>query len=154
MVSFCGYFPSEKPLYSCIVCIVKEGLPASGGGQCGPVFSEISQYVMAKGIYHDTEEAADSASRFVPNIANGYDTNISELLKEIEVNIDSVPTNVEPCPEGKVPNVIGMGAKDAVYALQDKGIKVKLNGTGKVTAQSIPAGGNAIKGTTISLSLN
>ena len=43
MVSFCGYFPSDDPKYSCIVCIKKQGLPASGGGQCGPVFSEISQ---------------------------------------------------------------------------------------------------------------
>ncbi|MBQ2011203.1 MAG: penicillin-binding protein 2, partial [Bacteroidaceae bacterium] len=58
MVSFCGYYPSEAPKYSTIVCIVKKGLPASGGLHCGPVFSEISQYVMSKGVLRDPKDAA------------------------------------------------------------------------------------------------
>ena len=47
LVSFAGYFPSEKPLYSCIVCIQK-GAPASGGGMCAPVFKRVAETVMAQ----------------------------------------------------------------------------------------------------------
>ncbi len=132
MVSFCGYFPSEKPQYSCIVCIVKDGLPASGGGQCGPVFSEVSQYIMAKGIFRDTEEAADSLSVFEPSIT-----------KEAESKIDST----------LVPNLVGMGAKDAVYLMQGRGMRVRLNGWGSVKSQDIPYGATVKKGKTITLQL-
>ena len=48
-----------------------------------------------------------------------------------------------------VPNVIGMGAKDAVYLLESKGLKVRISGIGKVKNQSIPGGNRVVKGQTI-----
>ena len=54
MVSFCGYYPSNAPKYSCIVNIIKTG-PASGGGHCGPVFRELSLYVMSHGAYRNSK---------------------------------------------------------------------------------------------------
>jgi cell division protein FtsI (penicillin-binding protein 3) len=53
-----------------------------------------------------------------------------------------------------MPNVIGMGARDAVFLLESKGLKVKLNGRGKVTAQSISYGNTIVAGSTCTLSLN
>ncbi len=132
MISFCGYFPSDAPKYSCIVCIKKHGLPASGGGQCGPVFSEISQLVMNQGVYRDPSEAADSTSIFTPVYAKK-------------------PT--QPVKSNEVPDVKGMGARDAVFCLQKAGMKVKLHGTGLVHEQSIPAGTKNAKGRTIALNL-
>jgi len=131
MVSFCGYFPSDAPKYSCIVCIKKRGLPASGGGQCGPVFSEISQLVMNQGVHRDPSEAADSTSVFTPTMG--------KQRKKVSTDI--------------APDVIGMGARDAVYTMQQAGFKVKLHGTGHVYEQSIPAGTKDIKGKTITLNL-
>lgn len=131
MVSFCGYFPSDDPKYSCIVCIRKKGLPASGGGQCGPVFSEISQLVMSQGVYRSPRELVDSTSIFTPTLA-----------KE--------PAKVKT---GIVPDVVGMGARDAVYSLQQAGLKVKLNGKGLVSEQSIPANTKIENGKTITLKL-
>ena len=52
-----------------------------------------------------------------------------------------------------VPNVIGMGAKDAVYLLESKGLKVRISGIGKVKNQSIPGGNRVVKGQTIVLTL-
>lgn len=131
MVSFCGYFPSDDPKYSCIVCIQKDGLPASGGGQCGPVFSEISQHVMNQGVFREAEEASDSLSAYTAPIAR-------QRTK----------------PEaGKVPDVVGMGAHDAVFLLQQQGMKVRLRGKGVVSEQSIPAGTQNPKGRTITLNL-
>ena len=132
MVSFCGYFPSDAPKYSCIVCIKKHGLPASGGAQCGPVFSEISQLVMNQGVYRDPREIADSTSVFTPTLA-----------REREHTEEG----------GAVPDVIGMGARDAVYMLQQAGLKVKLHGTGFVHRQSIAPGTKDAKGKTITLNL-
>ena len=131
MVSFCGYFPSDDPKYSCIVCIRKDGLPASGGGQCGPVFSEISQLVMNQGVYRDPREAADSTSVFTPTLAKTQ----TEVTK------------------GIVPDVVGMGARDAMYALQHAGMKAKLQGEGLVVEQSLPAGTEKAKGKTVVLKL-
>ena len=131
MVSFAGFYPSEDPKYSCVVCIKKSGLPASGGGQAGPVFSELGQYVMAKGVFRSAEEAADSTSVFERPAA------------------PVLPDTIE----GKVPDVKGLGARDAVGLMEAQGLKVKLHGQGRVKSQSIPAGANAVKDQTVTLEL-
>ena len=38
-MELCGYFPSDNPLYTIMVILEKEGLPASAGGLCGPIFA-------------------------------------------------------------------------------------------------------------------
>lgn len=53
-----------------------------------------------------------------------------------------------------MPSVVGMGAKDAVYLLERKGLRVRLNGIGKVRSQSIPGGSRLVRGQTISLTLH
>lgn len=131
MVSFCGYFPSDNPLYSCIVCIRKKGLPASGGGQCGPVFSEISQRVMNQGVYRDASEAADSTSVFTPTF----------VRSDTEIVSDEVP------------DVTGMGLRSALRTMQQVGMKVQLRGHGSVFSQSIAPGTKEPKGKTIMLTL-
>ncbi len=134
MVSFCGYFPSEAPKYSCIVCIVKDGLPASGGGQCGPVFSQISQFVMAQGATRGVSELADSTSVFTPSYKTTRD-------------------NASACSLEEVPDVIGMGAKDAIFVLKRRGINVMLHGSGSVKQQSEKPGTKITKGMSIKLTL-
>ena len=51
----------------------------------------------------------------------------------------------------KVPDVTGMGAKDAVYALQKRGMRVRINGFGQIVKQDIAPGSFATKGNTITL---
>ena len=131
MVSFCGFYPSEKPKYSCIVCIKKSGLPASGGGQCGPVFSELAQYVMAKGVFREPSEAADS-------------TSVLQAPEPVEPQISAAE---------EVPDVSGLGARDAIRLLEPLGLNVRLHGQGRVQKQNIPAGTKAVRGQTITLEL-
>lgn len=152
MVSFCGYFPSDNPKYSCIVCIKKHGLPASGGGQCGPVFSEISQYIMSRDAMRDAVAAADTNSVFIPDVTRG-DTHHAEAIVEgmgLKNKHISV-AETEQLKEGIVPNVVGMGVKDAVYALQKCGYKVRIKGCGRVVGQNITPGSAAKKGATVTL---
>ena len=53
-----------------------------------------------------------------------------------------------------MPNVVGMGAKDAVYAMTSNGLKVRMKGRGKVVRQSVEAGVHVVKGQIVTLELN
>ena len=175
LVSFCGYFPSEEPKYSCIVAIQKSGLPASGGLMAGSVFSEIAERVYAKHLAQDLKEAKDSTSILTPDVKNGDLAETRYVLDEINTQVtgvdnkrknkpiwgsvshqpnQSISLNPKEMDEKRVPSVIGMGAKDAVFLLESLGLKVHLAGMGKVKSQSIPAGNTLHKGRTIQLRLN
>ena len=173
LVSFCGYFPSEEPKYSCIVAIQKSGLPASGGLMAGSVFSKIAERVYAKHLALDLKEAKDSTSILIPDVKNGDIAAAYYVLDAIDVqttgfdedsekpvwgNASHNPNNVilsqKEINDKKVPNVVGMGAKDAVYLLESMGLRVQITGIGKVKSQSIPAGNTLHKGRTIQLRLH
>ena len=174
LVSFCGYFPSEEPKYSCIVAIQKSGLPASGGLMAGSVFSEIAERVYAKHLALDLKEAKDSTAILTPDVKHGNLAAAQYILDEIDIETTGIEKHDEDKPlwgnvthnhnlnisltpkeisEKKVPRVIGMGAKDAVYLLESLGLRVHLSGMGKVKTQSIPPGNTLIKGKTIQLRL-
>jgi len=152
LVSFCGYFPSESPKYSCIVAIQKSGLPASGGQMAGSVFSEIAERVFAKHLAQDLKEAKDSTAILTPDVKKGNLADANYILDKIDAKSTNLGEEKKQDPK-RVPNVIGMGAKDAVYLLESTGLKVRLSGIGKVKSQSIPAGNTLHKGKTIQLRL-
>ncbi len=152
LVSFCGYFPSEAPKYSCIVAIQKSGMPASGGLMAGSVFSEIAERVFAKHLAQDLKEAKDSTAILTPDVKKGNLADANYILDKIEAKPVNLGEEKKQDPK-RVPNVVGMGAKDAVYLLESAGLKVQLSGIGKVKSQSIPAGNTLQKGKTIQLRL-
>lgn len=173
MVSFCGYFPSEAPKYSCLVQIQIPHGPASGGLQAGSVFSRIAERVYAKHLYRDLAHAKDSTAILVPDIKKGDIKEAAYILQALNVSNNGNSLKGEGPIWGKaetsasyakfekikknkglVPNVKGMGAKDAVYLLESQGLKVHLIGVGKVTAQDLTPGTVLKKGQTITLTLN
>ena len=152
MVSFCGYFPSDDPKYSCIVCIKKHGLPASGGGQCGPVFSEISQYIMSRDSVRSAACAADTNSVFIPEATRGSRESALAIVEGMGVGKKQMElTEADTVAANLVPDVCGMGVKDAVFALQKRGLRVRINGYGQITRQDVAAGSVAVKGKTVTL---
>ena len=152
LVSFCGYFPSEEPKYSCIVAIQKSGLPASGGLMAGSVFSEIAERVFAKHLAQDLKEAKDSTAVLTPDVKRGDRETAQFILDEIDAHPMELAEEKQHDPK-RVPNVKGMGAKDAVYLLESMGLKAHIVGMGKVRSQSIPPGNTLVKGKTIQLKL-
>ena len=171
LVSFCGYFPSEAPQYSCIVSIHIPHGPASGGLQAGSVFSRIAERIYAKHLNQDLEHAKDSTSILVPDVKNGDIQAASYVLQALDINSNAV-SDADTLVWGKahtdsdraeltemkisgkrLPNVRGMGAKDAVYLMETYGLKVRLAGVGKVVSQSIAAGSYVRRGQTIKLTL-
>ena len=164
LLSFAGYFPAEAPRYSCIVCIQKTGIPASGGLMCGPVFRNIAEGIMAKDIKLDARDARDSSSILYPEVKSGNvlaaDYVLSHLGVKTFVDWKAGDANTkaiwgQAAIEGgkavslkrtrqfvrsQMPNVHGMGARDAVYLVESRGVKVRLVGRGKVVKQSIEPG--------------
>jgi cell division protein FtsI (penicillin-binding protein 3) len=137
-LSFAGFFPADNPRYSCIVCLRKTGLPASGGGMSGVVFRHIAEGVMAHNVKRLVDDVRDSTSNFKPNIKVGNETAANHVLGRLGVK--GTPTKIAETKQNVVPDVKGMGARDAVYELEKRGLKVVIHGRGKVKSQSVAAG--------------
>lgn len=137
-LSFAGYFPADNPRYTCIVCLKKSGLPASGGGMSGVVFHHISEGVMAQNLKLSVEDARDTSSVFIPAVKKGDALAANYVLSHLDIN--NYKAEDTKTSRSIVPNVTGMGARDAVYLLENQGIKTKLRGRGKVISQSLHAG--------------
>ena len=169
LLSFAGYFPADNPRYSCIVCIQKSGLPASGGGMSGVVFHHIAEGIMARHLKLSVEDAKDSASVFIPDVKNGNMLAAHYVLDHLGVKTDrkwegsyvsggnpiwgtavrernDIALSKMKTYRNIVPDVSGMGASDAVYMLESRGLKTVVKGRGKVKSQSIAAGSVIKKG--------
>jgi cell division protein FtsI (penicillin-binding protein 3) len=154
LVSFCGYYPSEEPRYSCIVAIRHSYAVASGGGQAGVVFSKIAQRVYSKDVTTNLKLAQDTTAVFIPDVkvsSNNASAQVLAALGLTESRQDPAPINYN---KTAVPDVKGMGARDAVYELSTRGLKVHTKGRGIVTRQSIAAGTLLKKGETITIQLD
>ena len=168
LLSFVGFFPSDQPRYSCIVCIQKSGHPASGG-MSAKVFHKISEGVMAKDLKLDASDSRDAMSVLVPDVKNGNMLAALLVLEKLGIaantSWDGSYANgnpiwgkatqrnnriemVETPKYGKdvVPDVTGMGARDAVFMLEKRGLRVSISGRGKVISQSLPVGHKIRKG--------
>lgn len=174
LVSFCGYFPADKPQYTCIVAIQKPGLPASGGLMAGSVFGRIAERVMAKSLAKDINAAVDTTNRIIPEVKTGEMAFTKQVLDELSLkyqsnfsinkksenwgvakaNDNSIILESEKINDNIVPNVIGMGVRDAVFLLESKGLRVNISGVGAVKRQTISHGTKVVEGQTIGLLLN
>lgn len=176
LLSFCGYFPADNPQYSCIVCIQKSGLPASGGGMSGAVFHDIAEGIYAQNIVYRPEAAKDSMSIYLPDVKNGNILSADYVLAHLGMptsggwngtysegkavwgrasrgNTDVKLTKTGAPSQKNMPDVKGMGARDAVYLLESRGVKVRINGRGKVIRQSKQPGIKLNRGELIQLDL-
>jgi len=152
-LSFAGYFPANDPKYSCIVCIKKSGLPASGGGMSGVVFHHIAEGVMARYLKLSVDDAHDESSVVIPDVKSGNAKAANTVLNKLGINKRESKTKNDYSLT-VAPDVIGMGARDAVYQMERRGLKVKVVGRGKVKYQSFPAGKTIIDGAECILTLD
>ena len=175
LLSFVGFFPADAPRYSCIVCIQKTGLPASSGFSAH-VFHNIAEGIMAQSLKLDVADARDTASILVPDVKNGDLLAADYVLSHLGIPTnkdwsgsyadgnpvwgkartdvsDVMLSRTNGYAKNTVPDVKGMGARDAVFALESRGVKVRLSGRGKVTRQSLAPGKTIRKGETCSLVL-
>lgn len=170
--SFCGYFPADEPIYSCIVAIRTSTSFGAGGTLAGPVFHEISEKAMALTERKDLMEAVDTLHGHFPEVLGGNLTQADFVLKKLGMKAvwqeyepddslwgtartsgDTILFASREYRNGLVPNVVGMGASDALYLLESVGLKVDLSGVGRVYSQSLAPGSGFVKGNSISIKL-
>ncbi|MBA4241251.1 MAG: cell division protein [Sphingobacteriaceae bacterium] len=175
--SFVGYFPADKPLYTCIVII---NSPSNGiyygGLVAGPVFKEIAEKVYSSSLdflepinnkqnlltkapgsikSKNNEIVIASKALKLPTKSNTTDDGYVSRNPSDSSRISLQASNLESqLKKGIVPNLNGLSAKDALFLLENSGFHVKLYGIGSVKKQSIEAGQKFNKGDKITLILS
>lgn len=170
--SFCGYFPAENPKYSIIVVVNN---PSASGYYAnivaGPIFKELADKVYATSLnmHKDIDDEAPLVLNDLPLAKSGYKEKTLTVYNKIGISARSdsdeewvsvarKDNSIELLPKntlrGTVPDVTGMGLQDAVYLLENAGLKTTVRGNGKVVKQSLAVGTPAVKGNQILIELN
>ncbi|MDF2437188.1 MAG: cell division protein FtsI/penicillin-binding protein 2 [Bacteroidota bacterium] len=176
--SFVGYFPAENPKYACIVVIsAPSGDAYYGGAVAGPVFKDVADKVYSTSleIHKEINAVQPKYALKAPQVKQGNKEALETVLNGLHVRMNiqderaewvtasnsdslsvrlSTRTTEEKLKAGIVPDMTGMTAQDALYLLENHGIRVKIIGNGAVTSQSIEAGKAFVKGTQIILQLS
>ena len=132
--SFAGYFPAENPRYTCLVVV--KNVPAYGRSAAAPVFKKISDCVVAldNTLENGKIEVGSRSGR-----------------KLLQTKYCAMPD--ARAGEGVVPDCVNMTAREAVAALEARGLKAKFVGHGRVARQDIAKGTKVKNGTTVNLTL-
>ncbi len=175
--SFAGFFPADHPKYSCIVVIYKPKVKRYiyGSASAVPVFEEIVDALCAQDRELHTQKNFDLASyadrKQLPISKCGDKMVLDRLFSNFNVPVVNVEqsqqyhfvdpenkdgvVNLEPVPIKKstVPNVVGMGLRDAMYLLRKQNLKVTVVGRGTVKKQSLAPYTNIKSGDKITIEL-
>lgn len=172
--SFAGYFPADNPKYSMIVVIDSpKGFAAYGGDVSAPVFKEIADRIYALDLELNPSNQnqifqAENVASKTPFIRAGRGGELNEIFEEL--GVQASPANAEEWVRSvsnnekiqwennetempQVPDVSGLPLRDALFILENKGLKVNYSGKGIVKQQSISPGSELIKNATINLVL-
>ena len=172
--SFVGYFPADHPKYSIIVVINSPKLIYYAAQTAAPVFKEIADKIYSTNLdlrKETIEEAKTLPYYSLPEIKSGDKSDLFLVCKNLGIGIQGQNTDVswvngkpgidrkninfteKKIRKGETPNVIGMGMRDAVYMLENVGLRPKAYGRGSVIRQSPMPGSKLEKGQQIHIFL-
>lgn len=159
--SFCGYFPANNPKYTCIVVV---NAPSNnvyyGNVVAGPIFRAVADKVYASAFDINQNyyvERKDQFTNRIPQCKSGFAKDLKTVLNKLNIssellNIESdeiidvvsassyVKMYAKKISYDKMPDVKGMGARDALYLLEKIGLQVRMKGKGVVRYQSVEPG--------------
>lgn len=135
LATFVGFFPAENPKYSAIVCMKSDLIRGSLYGGVGPA-AVMREVVDAIYVLNPEWGNAISSSAKVPQM---------KLDREIHEQADT--------KNPVVPDVTGLGLKDAMFIIENSGLRCRYTGTGHVTSQTPSPGAKATEGSAITLTL-
>lgn len=173
--SFAGYFPAEAPKYSCIVVIDNpKKYRIYGSDVAAPVFKEIADKIYSQDIdvHREYMASIQYQTEVFPVVKAGYLPELAMICNEFGVSNHpkseeaeeaewvktrligkSIGWTANKVQEGLVPDVSGMTLRDALFVLENAGLKVRVEGSGRVESQSRTAGGRVSKGSDITIKL-
>jgi len=171
--SFVGFFPKEDPQYTiCVVLRTKKGSNNYYGGQIAlPVFKEVANRLFAINMHNVNSISKQQKVNEVLAVKSMKGSEYEVLAQKLNILKKAVNTpnwiqNIHTDSMGNftysnfvnyknaVPDVNGMGLKDAIYLLEKIGLKVIPVGKGKVVTQSILPGSKFNKGQKITIQLS
>lgn len=170
--SFAGYFPSDDPRYSCIVVISSPSKSVYYGNLvAGPIFREITDRIYIQDLNMQKSDKEFLAEELgAPYSKSGYKRELESALEYLQIPFMSNEHESEwvktmSTEKGVmlrrsdistlyVPDVKDMGAKDAVYLLENMGLRTEINGRGTVRSQEPIPGTLLRKGDRVTLKMS
>jgi len=168
--SFVGYFPAEKPKYSMIVVINDPIGEYYGSVVSGPVFRKIADRIYAGDVnMYNSVKQNIVGNTVAPEAKAGHSKATRQVYKAFGIKplyaakseyfnsidtIDGFAYQDNTPVKGVMPNIKGMGLKDAMYLVGNAGLKARVKGSGKVINQSIMPGSKIGKGLMVEIELN
>jgi cell division protein FtsI (penicillin-binding protein 3) len=169
--SFVGYFPADRPKYSCIVVIDSpKGFKQYGSNVAAPVFKKIADKIYSKDldIHLHVEMSREAQKGVFPVIRAGNREELTMICTELGIPFHSsvdeewvrarlkdnaVLWTTDEIAPGVMPNVTGMTLRDAIFLLENRGVRVSHTGQGRVITQSVNPGVKIGKESSITLKL-
>ncbi len=170
--SFVGYFPADRPRYSCMVVVYAPSNDVYYASEvAAPIFKDIADKVYAtrfdlQNHDHDTlapllahppakpgpvhyTRLAYAGLSMGPAFLDGLEGWVKVSGRSGKLKGKKIEQ-----PEGRVPDVRGMGLRDAVYLLENAGLQVSVTGRGRVVTQSPEPGAEFQRGQAAAIALN
>ncbi len=169
--SFVGYFPAKAPKYSCIVVIDNpKGYKQYGSDVAAPVFKDIADkvYALDMDMQNPVPLKKLAEEGVFPVIQAGNHKDLKMICTKLGIETHSyseeewvraqrskksIKWRSNAVLKDEVPDVQGMTLRDAIYVLENNGLRVSFSGAGRVTRQSQLAGNKVVKGSVIKLNL-
>ena len=170
--SMAAYFPADNPRYTVLTTIHTKrqaGKAYYGGPLSGPVVKKLITYLYNREHDWKIESVSGDRTYYPDRIKGGNITQTRKVAGQLSprvssdertgwgtVRIDSlshVSITAEPQQAGIMPDVVGMGLKDALFLLESQGLKVSFSGKGTVRSQSIAPGAHISRGGAVSITL-
>ncbi|HQV74923.1 MAG TPA: penicillin-binding protein [Flavobacteriales bacterium] len=171
--SFVGYFPADAPKYSCIVVVNGPTMSGYYGNVvAGPIFQNIADKIYSNRLEMQQDVLlAEVKGPRTPITLSGHTGDIRRAMEGLNIPVivegegewtstaagdTAVVLSARGIPTmamDRVPNVLGMGLRDALYILENRGLRVRFQGNGMVRKQSLSPGTKAPAGSTITIEL-
>ena len=168
--SFAGYFPADNPVYSCIVVINNpRGWVYTGSQVSAPAFREIADKIYAARMFVPNVDIQDPVLASLPPFRSAYMDDVRAIYEAFDVRLtddtkaswggvrlrgDTAMVQERTFIDNLVPEVVGMGLRDAMYVLENAGLRVRFTGRGVVRRQSMPPGTRINPGSIIYIELS
>ena len=156
-VSFCGIFPADNPRYTCMVVIGEPATRASAAASSGMIVRDIASKMNARGYLGGAPDcrAGDvpEGRADIPTVYNVGSGRMAPLHDILGTDHAKVYNAGKATPPGTVPDVRGMGVRQAVRAIESAGFRAGVRGSGCVVSQSPAPATAARAGSTVVLTM-
>lgn len=154
-LAFCGFFPADNPMYSCMVLVMHPRQNMFGAASTsGQVFKNIALKMFSRGMLGNTSDyTASTPEGTSPQYYASRDGRRATTLSGAYNTGGRRAASPAATVPGTVPDVRGLGLREAVSIMEGAGYNVTFSGSGYVSSQSIAAGTRARRGEQVRLTL-